>query len=356
MPVHGVDLSACAGAGWAGDLGGARGTGNGLSVGVPPGDRPQLGEGPAAAGSPHTALVLAGGGNRGACQVGMLHALVERGISAHLVVGTSVGAINAAGYAGAPNMEGVEHATRVWKRLSVDDIFPRGRLHGVWRFVEKRRSVFAATGLEQLVRGFLRFERLEDAMVPLVVVTTRVADGAEVWMTEGPAAEAVLASAALPGLYPPVELGAHRYVDGGVLNNAPLSVALAAGAKRVYLLLCGTIRSAPRDPQRPFEALLSAFNTSLHARIRRDLAAVPDDVDVIVVEAAGLSHIGWEDFTRTEELIEHGYNAACAVFDRYAEAAAGEPVERGAVPEGATRGIRLTRSLALEHTGGRCTP
>jgi NTE family protein len=228
----------------------------------------------------------------------------------------------------------VEHATRVWKRLTVNDIFPRGRLHGAWRFVEKRRSVFAPTGLERLVRGFLRFERLEDAMVPLVVVATRVDDGAEVWLSEGPAGESVLASAALPGLYPPVELGGHLYMDGGVLNNAPLSVALAAGAKRVYLLLCGTIRSAPRDPQRPFEALLSAFNTSLHARVRRDLAAVPPDVDVIVVEAGALSHIGWEDFTRAEELIEHGYNAARAALDRYGETAAGED----SMPDGVLTG------------------
>jgi len=149
-----------------------------------------------------TAFVLSGGGNRGACQVGMLRALSERGIVPDLVVGSSVGAVNAAFFAGQPTLEGTYLCAEMWRSLATHDVFPRGRLHGSWRFVERREAVYPIEGLRRLVSGFLRFDRLEDSLVPLTVVATRLQDGVEEWLTEGPALEAILASAALPAVFP----------------------------------------------------------------------------------------------------------------------------------------------------------
>ena len=169
------------------------------------------------------------------------------------------------------------------------------------------------------------------ALVPLTVVVTRLDDGAEVWLTEGPALEAVLASAALPAIFPSVELEGKRYIDGGVVDNTPLSVALAAGARRIYVLLSGGIQARSYDVVRPYEALLVAFGLSIRTRLRRDLAAIPADVDVIVLEQSGVEELSWQDFSRTEELLERGYLDARVVLDRVEEQLA----ERAGVRTGA---------------------
>ncbi len=179
-----------------------------------------------------TAFVLSGGGNRGACQVGMLRALCERGIVPDLVVGSSIGAVNAAFFAGQPSLEGTYLAAEMWRTVATNDVFPKGRLHGSWRFVERREAVYPIEGLRRLVRGFLRFERLEDSLVPLTVVVTRLEDGVEEWLTEGPALEAVLASAAIPAIFPAVERDGrslhrrrcgrqHAFVGGSRGRGAP---------------------------------------------------------------------------------------------------------------------------------------
>jgi len=264
-----------------------------------------------------TAFVLGGGGNRGAVQVGMLRALTERGIRPDLVVGTSIGAINAAGFASAPTLEGVELAAELWRRIAADQVFPRSRFHGSWRFLDRREGVFSMDGLRAIVAAFLRFERLEDSAVPIVLVGTRLEDGAEEWFTEGPAIDAVMASAALPGFYPVVELGGAHYFDGGVLDNVALPVALAAGARKVFVLLCGTVETASPSFSRPYEAMFAAFTIALHARLRRELARVPPDVDVVVFEQPGAVMFDPRDFSKTEQLIEQGYKAARDVIDRY---------------------------------------
>jgi NTE family protein len=282
-----------------------------------------------------TAFVLGGGGNRGAVQVGMLRALAERGIQPDLLVGTSVGAINASAYAGTPTLEGAYLAGDIWRRIGASDIFPRSRFHGSWRFLERREAVFSMDGLRREVTRFIRFDRIEDSPVPLVVVASRLEDCAEEWIVDGPAVDAVLASAALPGFYPVIEIGGNHYVDGGVLDNVAISAALAGGARRVFILLCGPV-TAPAPPfARPYEAMFAAFTMTLGARLRRDLALVPSDVDVVVFELAGGSLFDPRDFSRSEHLIDQGYRSARSALDSYEEAS-GSASPPGGAPAPAT--------------------
>jgi NTE family protein len=264
-----------------------------------------------------TAFVLAGGGNRGAYQIGMLRALAERGITADIVVGCSVGAINAVSYASKPTIEGVHLAGDMWRRLTGEYIFTRDRLHGTWRFLAKRESVFSTTGLQALLDRVLRFERIEDASIPLVLVATRARDAAEHWFTTGPAATVVLASSALPAVFPPVEVDGERFVDGGIVNNAPISVALSAGARRIFLLLCSNVRHRFAANERPIDALTTAFDMGLAARLRRDLATIGDQAEVIVLEPEDVPRPDWQDFSQTGILIEAGYAAARDILDAY---------------------------------------
>jgi NTE family protein len=267
---------------------------------------------------PKTAFVLAGGGSRGAVQVGMLAELVERGIRADRVYGTSVGAINGAAYASNPTPEGIERMADIWRRLKGDDIFPRSALDGPWLFLQKRPAVHANTGLRTIIEAGVDFERIEDAAIPFELVTTSLTDGRERWITHGNAVEAILASSAIPSIFPPVTIDGDVLVDGGVVNNVPISRALAAGCTRIFVLLCGPLHYYPRQPKRPAEAALTAFFVAIHARFVRELTTIPPGVEVVVFSGGGEPSAQYRDFSGTAAMIEEGRAEVAAVLDRYA--------------------------------------
>jgi NTE family protein len=265
-----------------------------------------------------TAFVLAGGGSRGAVQVGMLEELIRRGIQADRVFGASVGAINGASYAGNPTLEGARHMADIWREVKGTDIFPRGTFDGPWAFFQKRAAVHANTGLRRIIEEGLDYENLEDATIPIEVVTTSLTDGRERWITHGPAVEAVLASSAIPSIFPPVTIDGDVLVDGGVVNNVPISRALSAGCDRIYVLLCGPLHYHPPPPKRPAEAALTAFFVAVHARFVRELAALPPGVEVIVFSGGGDPAGQYRDFSATASLIEDGRREVALVLDRFA--------------------------------------
>jgi NTE family protein len=273
--------------------------------------------GPAPIQPRRTAFVLAGGGSRGAVQIGMLEELTRRGIRPDRVFGASVGAINGAAYAGNPTLEGVAHMANVWLGVRGTDIFPRGTFDGPWAFFQKRAAVHANTGVRKIIEEGLDYERLEDAIIPVEVVTTSLTDGRERWIAHGPATEAILASSAIPSIFPPVTIDGDVLVDGGVVNNVPISRALAAGCDRIYVLLCGPLHYHPRPPRRPAEAALTAFFVAIHARFVRELTALPPGVEVIVFSGGGDPSGQYRDFSGTAALVEEGRAEVRDTLDRY---------------------------------------
>jgi len=265
-----------------------------------------------------TAFVLAGGGSRGAVQVGMLEELIRRGIRADRVFGASVGAINGAAYAGDPTPAGIEHMADVWRAVKGTDIFPRGTFDGPWAFFQKRAAVHANTGLRTIIEAGIDYEDLEDATIPVEVVTTSLTDGRERWIAHGPAVEAILASSAIPSIFPPVTIDGDVLVDGGVVNNVPISRALSAGCDRIYVLLCGPLHFHPPPPRRPAEAALTAFFVAVHARFVRELAALPPGIEVVVFSGGGEPAGQYRDFSATAALIEEGRAEVSDVLARYA--------------------------------------
>jgi NTE family protein len=268
--------------------------------------------------SPTTAFVLAGGGSRGAVQVGMLTELTARGIRADRVYGASVGAINGACYAGNPTKEGIDHMADIWRKVKGTDIFPRGALDGPWAFLQKRNAVHSNSGLRAIIEAGVDFENLEDAAVPFELVTTSLTDGRERWIGHGNALDAILASSAIPSIFPPVIIDGDVLVDGGVVNNVPISRAIAAGCTRIYVLLCGPLHFHPRQPRRPAEAALTAFFVAIHARFVRELAMLPPGVEVVVFSGGGEPSAQYRDFSATAMLLEEGRSEVTAVLDRYA--------------------------------------
>jgi NTE family protein len=262
-----------------------------------------------------TAFVLAGGGTRGAVQVGMLAELVRRDIRADRVYGASVGAVNAAAYAADPTSDGVKRLEDVWINLRPDDVFPRARVHGPWLFFQHRESVYSNSGLRKVLESGLAIDRIEDAAIGFEVVTTSLLDGAERWLSSGPVVEAVLASAAIPGIFPPVSVDGELMMDGGVVDNVPISRAIAQGATRVFVLLCGPAHQTPQIGKRPIEAVISAFFTSVHARFARELQAVPAGVELIVFNGTGRLVDDFRDFGSSPAMVEAGREEVRRVLD-----------------------------------------
>ncbi len=264
-----------------------------------------------------TALVLAGGSTRGAIQIGMLQVLAEHGFVPDRIYGSSVGAINGVGFAADPTREGVERMTQVWLRLRREDIYPQGRLHGPWLYLQQRDAVFSNSGLRSVIAEGFPHQRLEDAVIPVEVVATSLANGGERWFTYGPAVDAVLASAAMPAIFPPVEIDGEKYIDGGVVDNVPLQRAIDAGATRIVVLLCSPPVFEPPVSRRPVEGMVNALFISIHARFVRDMSHIPEGVEVILCAGPEGTIRDFDDFSTTEHLIALGRAEASEVVRRY---------------------------------------
>ena len=204
-----------------------------------------------------TAFVFAGGGSLGAVQVGMLHALTEQGLRPDFVVGASAGAINAAFFAANPTPDGVAALDRLWCGLTRRQVMPM-RVRDLFRIATRRAYVVDPSALRRLLDRHLPYRLLEQAMIPMHVVATDMVLGVERLLSAGSVVDAVMASAAIPGVFPPVRIGDRDLIDGGVVNNTPISTALALGATRVVVLPTGfacALRTIPK----------SAIGRALHA-------------------------------------------------------------------------------------------
>ncbi len=284
---------------------------------------------------PITALVLAGGGTRGAVQIGMLQVLTEHGFVPDRVYGCSVGAMNGVAFARDPSRRGVERMTEIWTGLTRDAVYPQGRLHGPWLYVRQRDSVYPNDGLRKVIEEGIGLERLEDAAIPVEVVATSLTDGQERWFTYGPALEAILASSAIPTIFPPIEIDGERFIDGAVVNNVPVRRAIDCGATRIVVLLCGPPLYSPVPTRRPVEAMIDALFISIHARFAREMAQLPAGVEVIVCSGSESRTRDFDDFSTTEALIAEGRKEAEEVVRRYGLGRLGPTLRAGSdAPEG----------------------
>ena len=198
-------------------------------------------------GSMKTAFVMAGGGSLGAVEVGMLQALLAWGEAPAFIVGASAGAINGAFFAAEPTLAGVARLDAILRGLRRRDVFPFNLRSMLGLFARSGHLVDSA-GLRHLLERHLPYRRLEDAALPIHIVASDMVTGDEVLLSSGSAVDAVLASAAIPGVFAPVCIGGRMLVDGGVANNTPISTAVRLGATRVIVLPTGfacALKSVP---------------------------------------------------------------------------------------------------------------
>jgi NTE family protein len=257
---------------------------------------------------PTTAFVLSGGASLGAVQAGMLRALYERDVAPDLIVGTSVGALNGAFLASRPATPATAHQLAdVWRAVSRWNVFPLNPLTGFLGFFGARDHLVSDHGLRTLVAENLELGLLEESPIPLHVITTDLLSGRELRLSSGDALEAVIASAAIPGVFPAVERDGRLLIDGGVANNAPIVDAIELGAERIYVLPTGNACDLPEPPRGAVAALLHAMSLLVMRRLLVEVEMLRDRAELIVLPPPCPLTIAPIDFSHADELIRRGY-------------------------------------------------
>jgi NTE family protein len=262
---------------------------------------------------PVTAFVLSGGGNQGVCQVGMLRALLERDILPDVVIGTSAGALNGATLATTPTLEKVDRLEDLWCGLTGDRVYPGGALKRVWNVLRRDDHLISNEGLIEVIASAELVETFADLQVPLRVVTADIDSTDEILIASGPLAPALLASSALPGVFPPVELNGHRLVDGAVVNLVPISHAIAGPVERIFVLDASDPLGV-RPVRSPLDVVIRAFAISRDLRFELELQWIPKDVEVCVLPQPDDDR-DFFDFSGGAELIKASYELARDALD-----------------------------------------
>ena len=271
-----------------------------------------------------TAFVLGGGGLLGAAEVGMLRALFDRGIRPDLIVGTSVGAINGAFIAADPTAAAVDRLRGMWVDLASSGVLTGSVFARVGTLVRTRTHLHPREPLRDLLAEHLSVRTFAELRVPFQCVAASIERAAEHWFSDGALIEAVLASSAVPGLLPPVEIAGEHYLDGGLVHSIPVGRAVALGAATIYVLHVGRIDRPLRPPARPWEVAQVAFEIARRHRFAADLAALPDDVTLHVLpsgeaaepSAGDLRNLRYRDASGVPDRIDRAHAAAYSYLDR----------------------------------------
>jgi len=265
---------------------------------------------------PKTAFVLSGGASLGAIQVGMLRALYERTVTPDLIVGTSVGALNGAFIASRPPTTATaEKLAHVWHDIGRGQVFPLNPLTGFLGFFGARDHFMSDEGLRTLVEDNIEFSELEQAPIPFHVIATDLLSGRELRLSRGDALQAVMASAAIPGVFAPVEWEGRKLIDGGVSNNAPIADAIELGAERVYVLPTGSACDLPDPPHGALAMLLHAMSVLVMHRLLVEVEALREHAELIVLPPPCPPATTPIDFSHTDELIRQGHADSGAYLD-----------------------------------------
>jgi NTE family protein len=271
-----------------------------------------------------TAFVLGGGGVLGAVEVGMLRALLEREIVPDLVLGTSVGALNGAMVARQPDVGVIDRLVGLWQTVGEHgkEVYGDNPLRTVRRAVSSGTHIYSAKPLRQRLEDGIGDLTFEELPVRFEVCAASIERAAEHWFTSGRVVDAVVASAAVPGLLPPARIGDEHYLDGGIVNSIPLGRAVSRGADRVFVLQVGRIDRPLAAPKRPWEVARVSFEIARRHRFQRELAELPDTVECHVLPARGTSSrddtwLGARDFGSIQERIDATYDASRAYLEEH---------------------------------------
>lgn len=258
-----------------------------------------------------TAFVLSGGGSLGAVQVGMLQALAAHDIRPDLLVGTSAGAMNAAWVAGhGMSADSLAELAAVWTGLRRADIFPVDPRQVVRGLLGRSTAVSSNTRLRHLVAARTGIHDLTEAQVPVHLVAADLLSGREVLISAGAVVTGVLASAAVPGIFPPVERAGRHLVDGGVAHHTGVSQAVDLGATEIYVLPAGSPCALPGPPGSALGVALHALTLLIEQRLIQEVAMLRGAATIKVLPPLCPLAVSAADFSHGADLIDRGRQAS----------------------------------------------
>lgn len=255
-------------------------------------------------------FVLGGGASSAAAQVGMLEAVLDAGVTPDLIVGTSAGSLNGAVLADDPH-GAVALLKETWMRCH------RGLLIGDRRLRQMRNLagghfMFRNDRMTEFFASHLTARTFEALSTRFACVSTDLASGSVVIMDSGPLLDALLASCAVPGVFPLVRREGRLLADGGYVANVPIRQALDLGAASI-VVFDGRPRIAARDDPRDVrDSMTSAFAAALNMQYQRDLEHVAARVPVLCMPGQPARHVKGLDFSRSKDLIESAHAEASA--------------------------------------------
>ncbi len=269
------------------------------------------------------AFVLGGGGRLGACEVGMLRALLERNIVPHMIFGTSIGAMNGAAVAAAPTLEAVDRLEEVWTTLDRNEVFSGSVLTGAAHLVRTRTALQPNLPLRRLIEKMLPASTFEELVVDFQCVAASIERAAEHWFHQGPLVDAILASSAVPGILPPVKIDGEHFIDGGIVNSIPIARAVELGAKEVFVLHVGRIERPLSAPRNPWQVGMVSFEVARRHRFARDMASLPPGVTAHVLPSGESEHprydslgqLRYKNFKSVVRHIKLAHQATAAYLD-----------------------------------------
>jgi NTE family protein len=234
----------------------------------------------------------------------MAQALTEEGISPDLITGTSVGALNGSWFAGGGS---ADELAEIWVNLDRSDLFPLKPLLGLRAFFGRAHHFVPFDGVSDLLDRTLTFDRLEDAKTRFLVLATDAQTGHEVVILEGSAKQSILASAALPGVFPPIEIDGRTLIDGGIANNTPITTAIEAGATEVWVLSTGYSCALPSTPTKPLALAMHGVALLVQQRLLLETRTRVYPVTVHLIPPPCPITVNPTDFSQTVDLIDRSY-------------------------------------------------
>jgi len=256
----------------------------------------------------------------------MARALATHGLQPDLLVGTSIGSLNGAVLASAPVSESVEVLTQMWEQLRGAAVFSESVFKRARQLISHWTHFHSNEPLRELVNEWVPYAKLEDSFVEVQTCAARIETSEEHWFTEGSVADAILASCALPGVFPPVEIDGYHYIDGGVVNSIPISRAIELGATEVFVLHVGHIDDPLKAPRLPWDVAMVSFEIARRHRFHREVAMASGDVPVHVMPT-GKPPGKYNDLTK----LRYNYNKAIHLHIEAAEEASLRYLESAAL-------------------------
>ncbi len=246
----------------------------------------------------------------------MLRALSARDIHPDVLIGTSVGALNAAYIAGnGDSLESLGGLAKIWMSLRRRDVFPLTPKRLVAAAAGLSESLCSEGSIRRLIASQLNFDQLEEAPISLHVVATDVASGKEILLSEGNAVEAILASAAIPAIFPSIHMDGMDLADGGIADNAAISQAIDMGVDTIYVLPTGYACALESPPRTALASAVHALTLMIEQRLILDVARYSDIADIRVVPPLCPLSVSSSDFSQAHRLLTDARDATARWLD-----------------------------------------